>query len=324
MKFRAGFILLLLLAFCGSASAVVQLKLTAAMTYSRSSPVLIAKVTALNESNRVIDVDVVETLVGQSAQKLRIQIQQPHAVFSRVKIGDPIVLFAAKGKGAGDANIHLADTWLLGRSKPDSNPPIWQITQEQSNDFSKAYPGTTEALTKLVHEFKQGKASLMDKADERLFGEGASDIAQLKITPTALFCADINSDKIPELLISTPHGPRIFSSSGQTYQDVTASYALPTSGKLLAVGDINSDGKPDLLIDNTPYINEGSSFKPIAPIDAPKDAFLFIDGKIIILGPSGNLSTGSESRQIWKEAPPPLAAAIGPFDEDDKTSLMVA
>ena len=81
MKFRAGFILLLLLAFYGSASAVVQLKLTAAMTYSRSSPVLIAKVTALNESNRVIDVDVVETLVGQSAPKLRIQIQQPQAVF---------------------------------------------------------------------------------------------------------------------------------------------------------------------------------------------------------------------------------------------------
>jgi hypothetical protein len=113
---RIRFSLLFLLGICTWASAVIQLKLTVAMSYSRSSPVLIAKITALSESNRVIDADVVEALVGQSAPKLRIQLIQPQALFSRLKIGDPIVLFAAKGKGAGDANLHLGDTWLIGRS----------------------------------------------------------------------------------------------------------------------------------------------------------------------------------------------------------------
>ena len=44
-----------------------------------------------------------------------------------------------------DAELLCAGT--LARAKSDSNPTIWQIAQEQSNDFAKAYPGTTEALT---------------------------------------------------------------------------------------------------------------------------------------------------------------------------------
>ncbi len=164
MRFRL--MLIVLLAICTSASAVIQLKLTVPMMYSKSSPVLIAKVASLSESNRVVEAEVTETLIGQSAAKIRLQVLQPQNLLSRIKVGDPIVLMAAKGRGAGDATIHLADTWLLARLKPESNPPIWQITQEQSNDFAKAYPGTTEALTKLVREFKEGKSSFLDKAGQ--------------------------------------------------------------------------------------------------------------------------------------------------------------
>jgi len=247
-------ILFFLLMVCAPASAVIQLKLTVAMSYIRSSPVLIAKVAALNESNRVIEADVVETLVGQSGPKIRLQIIQPQNLFPRIKVGDPIVLMAAKGRGAGDATIHLGDTWLLGRAKAESNPPIWQIVQEQSNDLAKAYPGTTETLTKLVREFKEGKSSFLDKADERLFGEGASEIAQLKTTGNGLFAADLNGDGAVEVMVATPHGPHIFSKVGEAYQDVTSKFGLPESGQLLAVGDLNGDGKVDLLIDKTSYL----------------------------------------------------------------------
>src|SRR5207244_2195648 len=99
------------------------------------------------------------------------------------------------------------NTWLVARSKPETSPPIWQITQQQSNDFCKAFPGSTQALAIILREFKDGKATLMEKAEERLFTEGASELAQLKITPTNLFTAIVN-DK-PHLVISTPHGPRI-------------------------------------------------------------------------------------------------------------------
>src|SRR5829696_5819804 len=119
MRFRV-LILIFVLALSGSASAVIQLKLTVSKMYSSSSPVGIAKVTSLNESNRVIEADVIETLSGQSTPKIRLQIIQPQNLFAKIKVGDPIVLMAAKGRGAGDASIHLADTWLLARAKPDS------------------------------------------------------------------------------------------------------------------------------------------------------------------------------------------------------------
>jgi len=322
MRFRL-LILFFLLAICGSASAVIQLKLTVAMMYSRSSPVLIAKVTGLNEANRVIEADVSETLIGQSGPKFRLQVLQPQNLFPRIKVGDPIVLMAAKGRGAGDASIHLVDTWLLARAKPESSPPIWQITQEQSNDFTKAYPGTTDALTKLVREYKEGKSTFLDKADERLFAEGANEIAQLKVTPTALFAADLNGDKVPELLIATPHGPRVFVQSGQSYEEVTAKYSLPASGKLIAVGDINADGKPDLLIDKTPYLNQGSSFKAGSPIDFSRDEFISIEGKPIVLSPSGQLFVGAATHPAGKQINAPLAAVIGPFDEDNRISGII-
>jgi hypothetical protein len=325
-------ILFFSLSICDSALAVIQLKLTVSKMYSSSSPVMIAKVVSLNEANRVIEADVTETLSGQASPKIRLQIIQPQNLVGKIKVGNPIVLMAAKGRGAGDASIHLGDTWLLARAKPDSNPPIWQITQEQSNDFTKAYPGTTESLAKLVRELKSGKSSFMDKAEERLFGEGASEVAQLKITPGALFGADVNDEKV--LLIATAHGPRVFSKSGENYQDVTAKYSLPESGQLLAVGDLDGDSKPDLLIDKTPYLLKNNSFKAGAALDIPAKAELLAitiaNGRIYALSRSGQFSNGIESHQLWNDpttaagAAPSRAAIIGAFDEGEKICAIVA
>jgi hypothetical protein len=319
-------VLFLLLAICAPASAVIQLKLTVPMMYSKSSPVLIATVSALSESNRVIEAEVSETLIGQSAAKIRLQVIQPQNLFPRVKVGDPIVLMAAKGRGAGDASIHLADTWVLARAKAESNPPIWQITQEQSNDFVKAYPGTTESLAKLLGEFKQGKSSFLDKADERMFGEGASEIAQLKTTPTGLFTADVNGDGQVELLVSTPHGPKVFSKSGESYNDITATFSLPASGQLLAVGGLNGDSTPALLIDKTLHMLGKNGYKAGAPVNIPDRADLLAaaiaNGRVAVLSKFGLLFSGVEGRQLWKDSSP-ITAAIGNFDDSDRISAIV-
>jgi hypothetical protein len=327
MKLRAAIILVVVAVLSGTSSAVIQIKLPVSKIYSTSSPILIAKVTKLTESNRLIEAEITDTITGQPSEKLRLQLLQPQSLFQNVKLNDPLILFVAKGRGSDTATIHLANTWLLAKLKPDITPALWQSFQEPA-DFKKTFPGTTTALIEIIKEFKDNKSTFLNAADERLFSEGAQELAQLKITPTSLFTADLNADKTPKLLISTPHGPRIFSKFAETYEDTTANWSLPQTGALLAVGDLNGDSKPDLLIDNTPYINQGASFKPAPPLDLPHKnqlaALTIADGKLLTLSKSGQLSLGNETKQLWKESQPPLAALIGSFDESNKLSVIVA
>jgi hypothetical protein len=326
MRLRIALVLLPILFIFNAAFAVIAAKLPASKLYTARSPVLITKITSIN-GNR-LELDVVETLSGKATDKLRLQIVKPESLLEAIKVGDPVVILVSKGRPNepvvhNDAVVHMAGKWLLATGNLSASPPVWQVMSEHSNDFYKTFPGTTDVLIALLHQARSGKYNFLDKAEERLFLDGASEIAQLKVTPLALFAADLDGDKTPELLVSTPHGPHIFALSGQGYEDVTAKYNLPDSGRLLAVGDINEDGKIDLLIDSTPYFNQGTSFKPAAQIDVPKDGLVSIAGKPIVLSPSGQLSAGSETRSLWREATPPLTAAIGPFDEADKNSIIV-
>jgi hypothetical protein len=141
--------------------------------------------------------------------------------------------------------------------------------------------------------------------------------------------ADLNNDKIPELLISTPHGPQILSSIDGNYDFVTKKYSPPKSGILLAVGDLNGDQKPDLLIDKIPYLSDGTTFKPEKALDIPKQedllAISITDAKVITLSKNGELRIGSESKNLWieKDSPPRLAALIGSFGEINDTCAIV-
>jgi hypothetical protein len=328
MKRKSVLIFILILVFTQPAFAVVAAKIPVSKMYETAKSVIIARVTQANETHRVLDVETIEVLKGAAPPKLRIQIVEPKNVFDAVRIGDPVVILTGKVREADKSTIHLAGGWYVAQAKADSAPQIWQIIQPQSNDFPKGFPGSTSGLVLILREIQSKKPTYLSVADERLFNGGMEQLSQLTITPTGLFAADLNNDKSPELLISTPHGPQILAAAEGGYDFVTKKYSTPDSGTLLAVGDLNGDKESDLLIDKTPYINGGTTFKPEKALDLPARADLLaisiIDGKVITLSKAGELRIGSETKSLWteKDSPPRLAAVIGPFGETSDTTII--
>jgi hypothetical protein len=168
MRIRLGFGILSILMSCSGALAVVAAKLPASKLYTSSSPVFITKISSINVNR--FDLDVVETLSGKATDKLRLQIVKPEALIQALKVGDPIVILVSKAR-PNDAVVHMAGKWLLAQGNLTASPPVWQVISE--HDIYKTFPGTTDVLIALLHEAKNGKYSFLDKAEERLFLEGA-------------------------------------------------------------------------------------------------------------------------------------------------------
>src|SRR5687767_112762 len=108
MRLRALLIIIFLAAT--PALAVIQVKLPLSKIYTTSSPVLVAKITRLNEQNRSMEAELSQALTGQSPGNLRLHLIEPASLFAQIKVGDPVVVFVAKGRGSNTASIHLANT----------------------------------------------------------------------------------------------------------------------------------------------------------------------------------------------------------------------
>src|SRR3954465_14288851 len=154
MRVRIASFISLILFTCSGAFAVIAAKIPVGKIVETSKSVLLARVTQLNPSNRVMDVELTEALKGEGPQKMRVQVVEPKAIFAGIKVGDPIIIMTGKGREANRATIHLSGAWFIADGKPESTPPAWQIIQPQSNDFRKAFPGSTPALAKIFREIK--------------------------------------------------------------------------------------------------------------------------------------------------------------------------
>src|SRR5438477_10753797 len=91
----------LLALFSASLSmAVIPAKMPLFKAYETSGAVLIGKITAANPANRLIETQVTETLKGEAVEKVRLQLQNPAALFDSVQVGNSIVIMIGKGRGA--------------------------------------------------------------------------------------------------------------------------------------------------------------------------------------------------------------------------------
>jgi hypothetical protein len=341
-------VFLVLLAAATPVRAVIKLELTLAKIFETSKTVLVGTVGEVQADARLVAVRAVQAAKGVSpGPELRIVLAAPAELIKQVTPGAPVVVCVGQAKGSGLAVVHLADTWLLAKGIPGSEGQLWRV--EQLHDAAKpSFPGRTATLVRLIDELKAGRNPIVDKFERKLFPAGLQQRAKLNVSqPTWLLAADVDGDKQPDLIVGTASGVRLLLANGRGYDDATEAWGLaPAAGGYHAAGDVDGDGKIDLLLDQTVWQSDGRRFmaaKEQVALPAkgqPLGAALIDvtgDGKLdaVYLSTEGELrvsvNRGSGDSR-WQAAPAktlpklpasPTLAAFGDWGDNGKPHVLV-
>jgi len=339
----ASLLAAVLLTWCGRAEAVIKVEMPVAKMFKTSKAVLIGEVVGVTAANRVVDVKVVATLKGKSAdERFRVQIAAPAKLIEQVAPGGAVVLMVGKAKGGGVAVLHVADTWLLAKLLPNSKPQAWRTVG--GHDAKQAFPGRTAALVRILKQLQAGEAPLLDRVEGNFFRGRVRKLAKLGVVkPTSLTAADIDGDGKVDLLVGTGGGVRLLLAAGDAFQDATVKWGLVgAAGPLVAAADTDGDGKVDLWLGQTLLLNRGKKFVAGpdlklpgivtgALIDLTSDgkadaAALTSDGKLIAFknpGAANKPWPRQADKALWKTSPPATAATMGQWGDDDGHYLIV-
>jgi len=336
----------LVLACTAPAGAVIRVDLPVSKVYATARAVVTGTVVRVSPANRVLEVKVAETLKGDAVgDRIRVQIVAPAGLIQHVGAGSPLVLFVGKARGGAVAAVHLADTWLIAKRIPQAKTPAWRVVQV--HDARRSFPGRTGALVRIVKQIQAGKCTLLDKTEHTVFRGGPAKVADVMPGARFLASADLNGDGFDEVLAGGAGGVKLLLNAKGKLADATAAWRLSSArGNWAAFGDVNADGRADLLLGRTLYANTGGAFEavckglavPDGPLavalaDATADGrpdvvALLPRGKLLVLAhpgrPEGNWKLAA-TRSLWTgEDTKPLAAAFSThWGDNAKLHVMV-
>ncbi len=345
--FPAGLSALVCLACCAPAAAVIKVELPVSRMYETAEVVLLATIERVQADNRVLDARVRDTLKGRPmGERLRVQLAEPAGLIRQVHPGRPIVLFAGRSEGKWLAVVHLADTWLQAERIPNAEPPAWRVNQVR--ELSESFPGRTAALARMARCIKARRGDLLDKVERDFFCSGVRELARLDLPKAStLLAVDVDRDGKADLLVGSAQGVRLLLAGASGYADVTAKWGLARAGgPLAASGDADGDGRPDLLLGTTLWLNAGRTFtdagaglklpadaRPLAAalVDAtgdkrPDAVVLLADGRLLAFGnpaQAGKPWRAMPVQALWKGGDVPAAALFGDWADTGVPHVMV-
>lgn len=272
-SFVCVFVCLSLGVWCGTASALIEVKLTVTSIFKTAQATLVGEVSKVNLETGGIEGAVKETLSGKGFDgPFRILLKSPE-VLSRVKAGQPIILFPSQ-RDPMKAMIHLGDAWVLGEKQAGSAVPFYLVKQEVK-ELSHSFPGRTASLRSILLELKANKPEpLLDKADPRVLTGGIKSLGKLPVTkPLAIRAVDAGNKKM-RLAVATTEGVKTFelegagfvASSAKGPPDFPAKAAAvkpSDAGDVLAVvqGEFSETGSSSLVVRTKGLFREAASEK---------------------------------------------------------------
>lgn len=271
-----------LLASAGTRTAlgVIKVEFPVSRIYAESKIVLAGEVVGVNPASRVLDIRVLETLKGAPVgDAVRIQIANPGELIQSVSKGQYAAIFVGEARGKSVAIVHLADTWLQAEGIPAATPPAWRILQTYSG--AKSFSGRTATLLKVLAALQAGKPGLLDTIDAGGFRGGAKELCKLPANATFLLPLPFDAGTEPKdgkrgrvLLVGTAEGVRLFVLTEKGCADATAVFGLAgAKGRYAAVGDVDADGRSDLLLGKDLWLQGDRAFaKAGAALDLPNEA----------------------------------------------------
>ncbi len=341
---RAAIALLLLTA--APASAIIKVSFPVSKILQESEAVLVGTVSAVDFGKQSIEVAITETSKGRwSGKRVRIKAADAPGLFAQVAVSQPAVVFVGPRGEKGAGLIHLANTWLRARREADGEEPLW--TTAGGYDGAASFPGTTAGLVRILKDLKAGRPGIQDWISHEGFLGGIRPIGRPASKPTFLTASDLNVDGLPDLVVGTGNGVRVFVAGAGGYADATEACGLAgASARLCASGDIDADGRPDLLLGGALWVNRGqrlARLPMVLPLPAESEwsaaalADATGDGRAdaVVLDKAGRLTVAANPgapdkpwaatrRALWKDPAVVLAASFSTqWGEDGKLHVMV-
>ena len=340
--FRTFVFIAALLTASPSAQAIIRVDVRISAIYDVAKLVMVGKVARVDQATRTVRVDVVEVCKGDLADRSVTLLLGGIGDYIRlVEQDQPVVIF----NGVRGATIHLADNYLAAESLSGSNPPTWKVTRK--NPIQTRFPGRTAAVVKVVAELKANHSTLVNAIEHTVWRGGIESLGKVLAHADYVIAADLTGDGKAEVLLGNEKATQALLNTPAGLVDKTADAGLREArGKWAASGDINKDGRHDLLIGRTLWINTGGHFLkgPVlegddelpcltaALIDitgdgAPDVVFLTNTGMLFTFrnpGNSGGDWKALPARALWSGDNPAIAASFSTdWGDTGKAHVMV-